>query len=299
MSISFLHSGNPTMASYRYRCAIPAKEMGVEINNPDADILIFAKPAPHDVSFARKALDENRTVVVDFCDPHFGRPEYRDLLSIAHCVTCPTKWFRDYLHSDFGVDAIVVPDPYEFDELEPHCNGDNLLWFGHGSNIQTLGRVIREIEKHPIRIVSNIQNCIQYSRENILEATRISDIVVLPETAPYKSCNRAVEAIRRGCFVVAEPHVSIEEFPGIWKGNLVEGVEWAIANQQEANHRTTQAQAYIRQWYAPSIQASAWKATIQKAQSSSMSGQVKFGGTDGSMLIQQIHAPTLSPPPAT
>jgi hypothetical protein len=43
--------------------------------------------------------------------------------------------------------------------------------------------------------------------------------VVIPATAPYKSANRAIEAIRQGCFVVAEPHPALEGFP-IYIGNI-------------------------------------------------------------------------------
>ncbi len=295
MPISFLHSGNESMASYRYRAQIPARELGASIGDLAADVLIFTKPIPQDIDFARIALEDGRKVIVDFCDMHFGRKEYQRLLKEANEITCPTQWFQDFLKDDYGVSATIVHDPYEFDEAEPHCAGDNLLWFGHGSNIDSLGRIAGTIDTHPLIVVSNVPHTVQYSRDSVLEAMRVSDIVIMPETAPYKSCNRTVEAIRRGCFVVAEPHPAINGFPGIWIGSIKEGVEWAKAHQQEANEKTKTAQEYIRKWYAPSTQADAWRIAIRKAQSFCTLVPERLSGMGGSTSMDAMNTLTLKP----
>jgi hypothetical protein len=66
-----------------------------------------------------------------------------------------------------------------------------------------------------LRVVSNFEGAIPWSKETMLEEFARADIVVIPTTASYKSANRAIEAIRQGCFVVAEPHPALEGFPDL------------------------------------------------------------------------------------
>ena len=281
MKVSFCHYGNENMASYRYRCAIPAKELGADINNPKADVLIFAKPMDQDVPWLLNAREHGRKVIADFCDMHFNLPYYNMVLEAADVVTCPTQWFAEQIREQFGIVAEVIHDPYEYTEAAPHCAGNNLLWFGQSMNIDGLERISSLIEGYPLHIVSNIEGATPWSKENMLSAFANADIVVMPETAPYKSANRTIEAIRQGCFVVAEPHPAINDFPGIWIGNIKEGIEWASNNPLQANLRTRLAQEWVGKWYSPKTQADAWKIAIQKALSSSTSDAVTFTGTDG------------------
>lgn len=285
MKISFCHYGNEKMASYRYRARIPAKEMGADINNPNADVIVFAKPIDQDVKYVLKAQKRGAKVIADFCDMHFHLKHYEVILQTANAVTCTTQWFSDYIRSEYGIEPVVIPDPYEFEEKAPHCNGDKLLWFGHGANFNGLARVFPLLEGHPIAIVSNIEGAIPWSLENMVEQFAKADIVVMPETAPYKSPNRTVEAIRQGCFVVAEPHPAINDIPGIWIGNIRKGIEWAQQNPSEARERTRIAQSHVSSKYSPAIQADAWRTAIQKALSSSTSAVGIFNGTDGQVLM--------------
>lgn len=281
MRVSFCHPGNDAMASYRYRAAIPAREMGAAINDPGADVLIFAKPNDQDIGHAVRAKREGRLVIADFCDMHFGLQCYTALLELADAVTCPTEWFAKFLREDHGVEAVVVPDPWEFAEAAPHCSGGRLLWFGHALNINSLQRIGHEIIGRPLKIVSNFEGSIPWSIERLQLELREADIVLMPETAPHKSANRTVEAIRQGCFVVAEPHPAINHIPGIWLGGIGKGVEWASANGEEARQRTWIAQDYIRDRFSPSTQASAWRSAIRLAQSSCTSARAPVTGAAG------------------
>lgn len=269
------------MASYRYRALIPSIELGADINNPNTDVIIFAKPIDQDAPYVIKAKSTGRKVIADFCDMHFHLNHYDLILKVADVVTCPTKWFADYLREQYGIEAAIVPDPYEYPEAEPHCYGDKLLWFGQAMNIDSLERVSTLIDGRPLTVVSNIDGAIPWSKENMLKAFSEADIVVMPETAPYKSPNRTVESIRQGCFVVAEPHPAINDIPGIWTGNIREGIEWASQHQSEANERTSLAQAYVRKQFSPKTQADAWRTAIQKALSCSTSEVAICTGTDG------------------
>lgn len=278
--ISFMHYGNETMASYRYRTMMPSQWLGAEINNPEADVHIYSKPIEPDVEHVKKAKAEGKTVIVDICDLHFDEKHYREIVRIADLVTCSSKWTADYVNDDYGKDTVFIPESYEFNERAPHCSGNKILWFGSSGNYDSLERIRYKIEDLPLTVVSNVVGCTPWSLENLDKALSEADIVILPETAPYKSANRAVEAIRSGCFVVAEPHPSLEGFP-VYTGNIRKGIEWAIQNMSKANDRTAEAQDYIRNSLSPKTLASAWKTAIRKAQLNSTLGLAVITGTDG------------------
>lgn len=253
--ISFIHAGGPSMASYRYRVQIPAKSLNARINRFPADILIFAKPLRDEVDLAKRAQQLGHKVVVDFCDDHFyTKPHYSLFADLADLITCCTSIMAERV----GRACHIVPDTYEFDELPPHCNGARLLWFGHQSNIGSVGPFL---DLKDLRKVSNASCCIPWSVDTVEFELQCADIVLMPATDSYKSPNRTLEAIRSGCFVVAEPHPAINDFP-IWIGDIREGIAWATQNPQQANEMTLKAQAFIREKYSPAIQASAWRTAL-------------------------------------
>lgn len=301
-SASFVHFGNDSMASYRYRCRIPSAELKIPTNNFGAQVVVFTKPAPEEVAIAEKIQSEGRKVVADFCDDHFDRPEYVTFARVADAITCPTKAMASRIENILLLEheegrstkaqfAHVIPDPSEFPVKEPHCNGSKLLWFGHASNYPSLEHVMSQIDDYPLRIVSNRPDTIQWSMDIMPAEFARADIVIIPATAEYKSANRAVEAIRQGCFVVAEPHPSLNDFPGIWLGNIKEGIEWARQNPQLANERTKLAQAHVES-FAPERVASAWRSLFRElACTSDAEGS---SGQDGSTSISPEHP--ISPP---
>jgi hypothetical protein len=275
-TVSFLHHAGPTWASARYRCAIPAYELGASVNDLTADVLIVSKPEALTIPEVKQALGTGQSVIVDFCDDHFTTPHYRDLVRLADALTCSTDVLKQTIWEQFRMEATVIPDPYEFSEVAPHCYGRNLLWFGRAPNQPpTLDEAVR--------CVSNQEGMIPWSRETMLEEFARADIVLLPATAAYKSANRAIEAIRQGCFVVAEPHPSLTAIPGIWVGDLKEGIAWASQHQTDANARIRMSQTWISERYAPRTVAVAWSQVIQACPSTW--GQVVAPGPIGSMSI--------------
>jgi hypothetical protein len=162
---------------------------------------------------------------------------------------------------ELGKDAIVIPDPYDYPEMPPHYDGVNLLWYGHHVNRDSLKRILPEIEGYPLRVVSNFDGAIPWSNETMLEEFARADIVVIPATAPYKSANRAIEAIRQGCFVVAEPHSSLEGFP-IYIGNIKEGIEWTT--KQNMNELISKAQKFVREEFSPQTLIDKWKTVTRR-----------------------------------
>ena len=250
--VSFIHWGDKTSASWRYRAKI-VSEGWASLNDLTADTLIFAKPQANELMDMAKAKARGAWVIVDFCDDHFDWVHYKEALRLADAVSCNTEVMAKII-KEHGRDATVIGDPYEYPEEKPHCNGLNLLWYGHAVNKHSLERILPELEGYNLRVVSNFGGAIPWSHETMLEEFAKADIVLMPATAEYKSPNRAVEAIRQGCFVVSERDLGI---PGIYVGNIKEGIEWT--QTQEMEKHIGRAQKYVRESFTPKILIDKWK----------------------------------------
>jgi hypothetical protein len=174
-----------------------------------------------------------------------------------------------------GRDAVVIPDPFEYPLKKPHCKGVNLLWYGHQVNRASLERILPEIAGYHLRVVSNFAGSIPWSKKTMLKEFAQADIVVLPATETYKSANRAIEAIRQGCFVVAEPHPALEGFP-IYIGNIKDGIEWTLKNK--ANRLISKAQSFVTEKFSPQTLSAKWKIATRRP--TTLDAERK-NGTDG------------------
>ena len=250
--ISFIHWGDKTSASWRYRAKI-VSEGWASLNDLTADTLIFAKPQANELMDMAKAKARGAWVIVDFCDDHFDWVHYKEALRLADAVSCNTEVMAKII-KEHGRDATVIGDPYEYPEEKPHCNGLNLLWYGNAVNKHSLERILPDLEGYNLRVVSNFGGAIPWSHETMLEEFAKADIVLMPATAEYKSPNRAVEAIRQGCFVVSERDLGI---PEIYVGNIKEGIEWT--QTQNVNQRISKAQKFVTEEFSPKILIDKWK----------------------------------------
>ena len=273
-SVSFIHFGDHWSASWRYRAKIPSGDWA-SLNDLTAGTLVFAKPQAHELMDMARAKARGARVIVDFCDDHFDWMHYAEALRIADAVTCPTQEMAKRIKA-LGYEATVIPDPFEYNEIPPHCTGVNLLWYGHAVNKQSLQRILPDIEEYPLRVVSNFAGAIPWSHETMLKEFARADIVIIPATDTYKSPNRAIEATRQGCFVVAEPHPALDGFPGIWIGNIKEGIKWTT--QRNVWRNISAAQKFVMEKYSPQIVIDAWK-TITKRPITL--DAAKSTGTDG------------------
>jgi len=240
MTVSFLHPNTEaTQASYRYRVVVPATGLACAINDPTADVLIFAKPYPGDRAWFEQAKADGRMTIVDSCDVHWQKPSIRTMMEQADMLTANTLYMAELIHECFGRHATVIDDAYAYPELPPHCQGTRLLWFGHRSNAESFTRIARLMQGYDHRVCTTAATVkdpshpsfVEWSVEALSIEFQRADIVLIPETAPHKSANRTIDAIRQGCFVVAEPHPSLMEFPGVWIGNIKEGIAWAQQHQ--------------------------------------------------------------------
>jgi hypothetical protein len=252
------------MASYRYRAAIPAKELGASVNNGNADVLVFSKPMQGDLEIARQAKKDGTGIVVDFCDNHFGRNElYDEMAKLADRVTCASVELYAQL-KELGYSAKVIDDPYEFGIEEPHANGDKYLWFGHQAN---LPEIIPYIEHgFPINVVTGpnkiLEGYTEWSEENLKRELLSSNVVVIPDGKKTRSNNRMVNAIAAGCFVVAgSQHAEWQKI--IFAGKIPHGLQFAECFKNELNAMVKEAQKYVIARHSPKVIASQWRAICE------------------------------------
>lgn len=283
MKIVFIHRGGPKMASFRYRCAIPAEElrkMGhqVGINSGEADIAVFSKPVEDDVRLARDCKAGGAKIVFDVCDPHFDHPTlgsvYRSLYDLADRLVFPAGEHPD-----------VIPDPYEFEELPPHANDHSTIWFGHQVNLKD----IAPYRKHCDRIITgngDIQGATFYSYENLHRGLSGASMALFPTSKgqEYKTANRVINAIRMGVFPICDPHPSYEEFKEfIWTSGVSTGLAWAKSQTpQFLNNLVKKAQNKVRTQYCPTAIAKQWESFL-----ASILGQDTTTGLDTSTTTQK------------
>lgn len=278
--VTWIHRYGDQLASYRYRAAMPAAEVG-KINGfscgvnreGDADIVVFTKASMDDVQAAKQLKSEGAVIVADFQDDNFSgqmRPIYEEMSKIADHIVCPSVFMREKIQHEVGRWATVITDPYEFDEVEPHACGDHHLWFGHIRNFPELKLVMGAMGDRKLRVVTGppqlatvreIPGVIMWSKENLRKAFKLSNIVILPTQpgAEHKTPNRLINAIRQGCFAVCMEHPAYREFRDfMWVGNFPTGLRWTEAFREELNDRVKRAQDYIRDRYSPETIGRYW-----------------------------------------
>jgi glycosyltransferase involved in cell wall biosynthesis len=167
-----------------------------------------------------------------------------------------------------------------------------LLWFGHRSNLhyldaclEGLARLARQ-RRCRLTIVTqggpgaeewthDIQarfafafeaQFIPWSLEAMPDALRACDLVLIPSdpSDSFKagaSANRIAEALNAGRFPVASPLPSYLSFAeAAWLGqDLVQGIEWALANRAEVLSRIRRGQALVAEKFAADKIARQWR----------------------------------------
>lgn len=273
-SIVFVHQG-ANSATYRYRALMPAQEVSkingfrASVNTGAGDIIVFSKPVHTDLGLAKAAKAEGAKVVVDLSDDHFSHPVigrlYADICQHADRIVCPTEVMREIVTKNLEIEPEVIGEPYEFDELPPHADGNKFLWFGHKGNLPGLMMWKEHIKDLDLTVVTDKNDrwpeYVPWSMEAMKENLASRNIVLLPvmKGAEYKSSNRMVNAIRSGCFVVAQDHPAYREFRKFsWVGNFATGVKWSRYFKSDLNDLVRAGQEYIRDRYSPETIGKQW-----------------------------------------
>jgi hypothetical protein len=246
MKVTFRHFG-AHLASSRYRSILPAQWLKANGIEEGRDWLVIGK---HGWDWGKETRGFSR-VCFDVCDDHFDDQfgeHYRQAIASASLVTCNSAEMARVILAKTGAVATVIPDPYEQPEHEARI-GDNLLWFGHRSN---LGDLLPWLDRlGSIEIVSNVNatGITAWTPEAMDRAFSRAGLVVIPTgKSMAKSGNRAIESIRRGLFVVAGYLPAYADL-GIFVGDIGDGVDWALSHREEALRRVKDAQRYVAREY--------------------------------------------------
>ena len=278
-NIVWISRFGPELASFRYRAMIPSEEVAkhngfkTAINDGDADIVIFTKPTGDDIELSKKLKAEGAKIIFDLSDNHFHtklEPIYREVVKIGDHFICASEAMQGIIRAESGRDAKIIPDPYEFDEVPPHAQGDSFLWFGHYRNFYEVSRVVDAMDGRKLRVVTGpkeIPGTIPWSLENMREVFKMTNVVILPTQAgaEYKSPNRLINSIRQGCFAVCMNHPAYYEFRDfVWVGDFRTGLRWTDAFIDELNERVKAGQDYIRDKYSPAAIGNVWAEFLEQ-----------------------------------
>lgn len=275
LNVLWVHRFN-TLASYRYRAMMPSEEVAKHngfktgINNGEADIVVYAKPTATDLEAAKSAKSQGAKIVVDFAGDHFAKdPVYTEFANLADAITCSSDVLRARVFDYTKKESVFIPDPYEQEEMKPHADGDNFLWFGHRLSFPELASVVKSMGTRKLRVVSGPEpapTVIPWSLENLRQAFEVSNIVILPTTqgGEHKSPNRLLNSIRAGCFPVCMTHPAYLEFKHmVWVGHFPTGLKWVDAFRGDLNDLVLEAQDYIRDRYSPQTIGKQWAQLLE------------------------------------
>jgi hypothetical protein len=299
MKIRFTSSKYKTKrASHRLRGEVTCRALADQ--GYDAKILADWKEVDSDtlVIFLKlsqpeqiqQAKDLGAKTVYDLCDNKFDeQPEYAPCCRLADAVSVNSIQMGISVKEHTGLDAIVMPDPYERPKLDPAFSPDKelkLLWFGSQSSFKFLPivevwqRLETDIGKYfytmisskPERLLSKMtkrqdKGAISGVNFNKLdmrawtwdlqgELLKNCDIVLMPiqtdnPRTDTKSANRVIDSLISGRFVITSPLASYEEFaPYTWQGDYIEGIKCACANPTQVVEMITAGQKYTEEHYS-------------------------------------------------
>lgn len=271
MKAVFIHRMGPSFASYRYRAAIPAQQVGGTVNGGEGQVFIFSKPTPDDVTLAKECQADGCKVVADLGDDHFRHatwgPVYIEMAKLADALVTPTENMAGRIMKYIGRKAdCIIGDPYEEPWRAAHANGaERFLWYGGVSNLKDLLPYRQFMKEIDLTILTGANHresfhYIRWSPQAQTEQLGLANVVFLPvrKGVEYKSPNRLVNALRAGCFVVGDTHPSHREFRDFcWTGNPVTGIKWAQHFRNDLNDMVTAGQAYI-ETYSPEAIGKQW-----------------------------------------
>jgi hypothetical protein len=266
------------IASYRYRCMLPMRELkrlGVDCQIGIGDVTVFSKHFfKDDPDVALMVKKHGGKVVYDICDDHFISPKweahYRRMCELADRIVCASEYLRERVKQETGRESEVITDPYEYPKTWPKkSEAKNVLWFGHSANLPSLGREMPRLKDRQVLVVSTLPSAgakfMEWSRESMLRAFAWADVVIIPvdttDKKQAKSPNRLVESVRQGKYVVHNPLPAYEGY-GMWSGDIREGLEWMDVHQEETKESVLKAQELIEQKHSPIEVGKQWMGVL-------------------------------------
>ena len=261
LMVQFVTRGSPHLASYRLRIASPAgylrgKGVGVGVGGFEpADVHVFSKH--WDAEDLENAL-RSPCPVFDLCDDHFsGAHGVHYRLMCERCsVVCSSRRLVERVLEETGKAAVYIPEAWEYlgpslgvrePSSDPIC-----LWFGHSSNLSTLGTIVPRLGKLIICTNAQGRGIVPYSPGALWKCLEACDIVIIPQEKDWKSANRLVQSLHYGRFVVASDIPSYRGFDQ-YLGDILEGVDWVRQNAGHITERIISGRSAISSFAPESV----------------------------------------------
>lgn len=292
---------------------------------PSMDAFPAVSALSLDVMRAAKA--RRQRVIADMSDHHFDHPVYgayfRTLVQEADLVVASTPAMADIVRGHTDRPVQVIGDPYEGVRQSarfavPTRRGGRLLtqalralmragrapqrlkllWFGHGTNLDTLVDLVPSllqlteryaVELHVVTASKTDADALcrrldtsyapvfrvrfsEWSVEKTQEALRDCDIVVIPSRTEdaakaVKSSNRMIESLWAGRYVCAHPVPSYREFENYaYVGDdIVTGIKRTLEAPRRARRMIAEGQRHIEAHYAPTLIGRQWEEALTGA----------------------------------
>jgi hypothetical protein len=225
---------------------------------------------------------------------------YSAVLSACDAVVVNSVRMGELMSSHTAHHPLLIEDAILGTMAKPAFAPDSrieLLWFGHSINFPYLKARLGDLAQLNARkscrltVMTQDEFGIRQWTENIrrtlghglearfipwsLEALPIAlrecDLVVLPSdpSDPLKagaSANRLAEALNAGRLPVASPLPSYVPFSeGAWVGqDLVQGIEWALANPGEVLARIRRGQAMVAERFSAATVGKRWRELFER-----------------------------------
>lgn len=262
MKVTFVQA-DENLASARLRNLIPLRELKKLGWQEGHDVIVLSK---HNWSWDERIRQAFQRVVFDICDDWFDTEEwgahYRLVSQKADLMTCNSAAMAERIREVTGRDAVVIDDPWEDPQVLPNL-GEGVLWFGNKANLQDLVDALPQIS-YPLTVISDhpAKGITPWSLETQKQALWACRAVVIP-TGPRKckSANRAVTAIRAGKMAICGDLPAYREIPGLWVGDLREGLDWVM--NEDPSDRVREAQAYVHERFHPKRIGRQWHEALK------------------------------------
>lgn len=262
MRVTFVQA-DANLASARLRNLIPFRELQKLGWQEGRDVIVLSK---HNWTWNDQIRKCFKKVVFDICDDWFDTPEwgehYRTVCQKADLITCNSPAMAERIEQVSGRPATVIDDPWEDPEVLPHL-GQGVLWFGNKANLQDLVDV-RHLIEFPLTVLSDhpAKGITPWSLEGQKQALRQCRAVVIPTgQRQCKSANRAVTALRAGKMAICGELPAYREIPGLWVGDIKQGLEWVMS--EDPAERIRQAQKYVHERFHPKRIARQWHEALK------------------------------------
>jgi hypothetical protein len=221
----------------------------------------------------------------------------QEIISRSDAVVASTPAMAELITQYTGETAYVIGDPVEGPRNEAAftCPGKDgylkLLWFGHPTNLATLNVLISglvdlsrtvPVDMHIVTNPdgSNIEDIFRqlsqqygpafqtqisrWSLQQTWHALQDCHLVLIPGAQTgvqrVKSPNRLLESLWAGRMAVTDAIPSYQEFSDYcWtRGNIIHGIEWALANPGEVISHIQSGQKYIELHYTAEAVSRSW-----------------------------------------